>query len=294
MRRFHGNPFGQAGLTLIELAIVLVVLGLVLGMTLPLISELSKQRHYRSTQRDMEEIKEALAGYAGIHAKLPWADTNGDGVGDSGQSVGAIAYVEVGLGATDAWRKAYRYDVNDRLTTTTSLAALCTALSLIGPNEFPQVAFSPGGTPSPQAVVIVSGGENSTLDGENGDGDRSYEALAQSSSYDDLVLAISPNTLYGQLSCGAQQGGTGCTQYTVFNRRPVDIYVRGGAYLTCTRIIEDQPFILGQGQTINVYRNQNQCQNNVKPDTVTYSQAQAVDTDADCRVRWTNQGLQDE
>lgn len=195
------------GITLIELAIVLVILGLVLGMTLPLVSELSKHRHYRSTRKDMEEIKEALVGYATIHGRLPPADTNGDGQGDPGQTTGFLPFVDLGLGAIDAWRKPYRYDVNSRLIGTSSIQALCTAISQIGGTEYPQLAFVSGGTTSVQAVVVVSGGENCALDGENGDGDRNYETLPQSDNYDDLVVWVSPNTLAGRLACAGSGGG---------------------------------------------------------------------------------------
>ncbi len=70
-------------MTLIEIAIVLVILGLLAGLTVPLLSELSKHRHYTSTQKDMDEVKQALAGYAGMHWRLPYADTNGDGKEDT-------------------------------------------------------------------------------------------------------------------------------------------------------------------------------------------------------------------
>jgi len=196
----HGNS-RQDGLTLIELAIVLVVLGIILGMTLPLLSELTRHRHHRSAQKELEEIKEALIGYAAIHFRLPNADINGDGVGDANQLTGAIPFVDLGLGAVDPWRSAYQYDVNQRLTTTDNLQALCNALASIGATELPQVAFSAGGPTSPQGAVVISMGENSRLDEENGDGDRIYEARTPTATFDDITVAIAPNLLFSRLSC---------------------------------------------------------------------------------------------
>lgn len=289
MRRI-GNISPQAGITLIELAIVLVVLGLVVGMSLPLLSELSKQRHYRSTQRDMEEIKESLVGYAVIHGRLPWADTTGDGVGDTNEPVGALPFLDLGLGAQDAWRSPYRYDVNDRLTTTQNLQELCTALSQIASNEPPQLAFTQGGRRSAQAVVALSGGENCTLDGENGVENRLYETLAQSNSYDDLVIWIPPSTLAGRLNC-AGGGGGGCTSYTVFNKSKRVVYVLGGSY-TCTQVPTNQRFTISSGQIVEIYL-QPQCK--VAPaGTITFSQVVSTDADGDCQVGWTDDGLQDE
>lgn len=94
--------FSGRGMTLIEVALVLVILGLLAGMSLPLVTELTKQRHYRSTQRDLEEIKEALAGYAGIYGRLPAPDTNGDGRADANQLTGTLPYLDLGLGAVDS------------------------------------------------------------------------------------------------------------------------------------------------------------------------------------------------
>ncbi len=191
----------QAGLTLLEMAIVLVVLGIILGMTLPLLSEMSRHRHFRSTQRDLDEIKEALWGYAAVHGRLPWADTNGDGRENSGQVTGGLPFLDLGVAPLDSWRNSYSYDVNQTLATTSSLSSLCSALSSLGSGSLPQLAFSPGGTSSVQALVVISPGENSSLDGGNSDGDRIYESHTPTDNFDDLAVGINPNTLYGKLSC---------------------------------------------------------------------------------------------
>ena len=120
------------GLTLIEMAIILVILGLLIGTTLPLLSGLTRQRHVRSTQKELEEIKEALTGYAGIHWRLPSADTDGDGQGDGTDSAGTLPYVDLGLGSQDAWRNMFTYDVNFSLTTTPDKSGFCAALASLG------------------------------------------------------------------------------------------------------------------------------------------------------------------
>jgi prepilin-type N-terminal cleavage/methylation domain-containing protein len=286
----------QRGLTLIEMAIVLVVLGIVLGMTLPLLSELSRHRHFRSTQRDLDEIREALVGYAGINGRLPLADTTGDGIGDVGQVTGSLPFLELGVPAVDAWRNSYHYDVNQTLTTTGSLSALCAALSSLGSSALPQLAFSQGGTSSAQALVVISKGENSSLDGGNGDGDRIYESHTPTPSFDDLSFGLNPNTLYSRLSCSGTGGGGACASYTVVNRRPVDIYARGGGYTLCAQVpgTGAGSFLIFSGQSVSVYGNLNQCQNNVNPSILTYPQCASADADSDCQVRWTNTGLTDE
>ncbi len=286
----------QAGLTLLEMAIVLVVLGIILGMTLPLLSELSRHRHVRLTQRDLEEIREALAGYAGIHGRLPWADTNGDGREDAGQPTGALPFLELGVGPVDSWRNPYHYDVNQNLASTNSISALCSALASLGPGSLPQLTFSTGGASSPQALVVISRGENSSLDGANPDADRIYEAHTPSQNFDDLGLGISPNTLYGKLSCSSSAPVGGCPSYTVVNRRPVDVYVQGGGYSACTQVPGNGggSFLVSSGQSVSIFANLNSCQNNTNPSSVSHAQCFSADNDVDCLVRWTNTGLADE
>lgn len=282
--------------TLIEMAIILVILGLLIGATMPLLFEMTKHRHYRSTQKDIEEIGEALAGYAGIHWKLPPADTNGDGVGDANQTSGFFPYLDLGLGAVDSWRNRYYYDVNSRLLPTTTKTTLCTAISSIAAAEFPQLAFSSGGATSAQAFVVLSAGENSALNGGNTPfpGDRRYGSYAPTDTFDDLVIAMDPNTLYARLGCSGGGGVTpSCTSYTVVNRRGSNIRVRGGTYAACTVINNLATFTVGSADSVRIYHGNNCGAGNLQT-TVTFATAQAADTDTDCQVAWNGTTLIDE
>ncbi|MGQ9653210.1 MAG: type II secretion system protein [Thermodesulfobacteriota bacterium] len=289
----RGLPTGgvmdpRRGFTLIEMAIVLVVIGILVGMTIPLLSELSKHRHYLSTQRGLDEIQNALVGYAGMHWRFPYADTNGDGLGDSGQTVGTLPYVDLGLGAVDAWRNAYHYHINSRLVSTTTLAAMCTALSSIASGESPELRFSPSGAFSPQAVIVISKGENGSLDGENGDGDGSYESLSPTGSFDDLVGAVTPGALHSRLAC-ASSGGGACISYTVVNRRGNTVGVIGGSYPICTAVQGGGvgSFVMGSGQTILLYNNSGCTGGSVQ---ILFADAASADADGDCLVSWTAAG----
>ena len=277
------------GLTLIEMAIILVILGLLIGMTLPLLSELSKHQHYRSTQKDLQEIKEALIGYAGINWKLPSADTDGDGQGNGSNTAGTLPYLDLGLGAQDAWRNPFAYDVNFALTTTTDKNSFCTALASLSGDPLLQQ----GSSTTPQAAVVISKGENSALDGENGDGDRTYVSQTPTDTFDDLLIALNPNTIYGKLGCTGSGGGTTCTSFTVVNRRNITIWIRGGSYINCTPILGNGSgsFTLNSSDTILIYSNSNQCTNNTNPSFITFTMATAADVDGDCTVRWTNPGV---
>src|SRR5688572_18807822 len=61
----------QRGFTLIELAVVVVVIALLLGSLLYPLNTQVEQRNVAQTQRVLEETREALIGYAMIHGRLP-------------------------------------------------------------------------------------------------------------------------------------------------------------------------------------------------------------------------------
>ena len=78
----------ESGFSLIEMAIVFMVLALLVGGLLVPFSTQIEQQKVRETQKAMEEIKEALIGYAATHidasnhAYLPCPDRRtggGDG-----------------------------------------------------------------------------------------------------------------------------------------------------------------------------------------------------------------------
>lgn len=59
------------GFTLIEIAMVLVIIGLLLGgLLMPLATQVDVQRRIE-TEKAMEQIKEALIGFAMVNGRLP-------------------------------------------------------------------------------------------------------------------------------------------------------------------------------------------------------------------------------
>ncbi len=61
----------QKGFTLIEVAVVLVVVGLLLGSILGPLASQERNRKIKLVETSIEEIKEALIGYAAINGNLP-------------------------------------------------------------------------------------------------------------------------------------------------------------------------------------------------------------------------------
>ena len=61
----------QNGFTLVEMAIVMLIVALLLGGLVPTLSSQIDQRHASETNKQLDEIKEALIGYAIINGRLP-------------------------------------------------------------------------------------------------------------------------------------------------------------------------------------------------------------------------------
>jgi prepilin-type N-terminal cleavage/methylation domain-containing protein len=100
------------GFTLVELAMVLVIIGLILGSFIGTISSRIEATRIAETKKELEDIKKAILGYAYKKGELPCPDGNGDGESEDpcvGIISGTIPSVTLGLGLGDAWSNRYEY-----------------------------------------------------------------------------------------------------------------------------------------------------------------------------------------
>jgi len=68
----------QHGFTLIEVAIVLLIVTILLGYTVAMYPVQQELKQYRQLRSDMDQIIEHLIGYAQVNGRLPCPDTTGD------------------------------------------------------------------------------------------------------------------------------------------------------------------------------------------------------------------------
>lgn len=130
-------PRAEAGVTLLELAIVLLVLGLVLagGLT-PLAAQLEARDRTLTADR-LEAAREALLGFAGSRGRLPCPDADGDGRADPPfdptqkasascqRATGWLPAVDLGVAGTDVWGRPLGYVVSAPRFTWPDADGLC-------------------------------------------------------------------------------------------------------------------------------------------------------------------------
>jgi prepilin-type N-terminal cleavage/methylation domain-containing protein len=114
----------QQGFTLIEIAIVLMIVGLLLGgMLVPLTAQMEQQK-VSASEKQLAEAREALIGYALANGQLPCPAnpalaTGQPGAGiartppcTNGNSAGVLPWATLGISETDAWGNRFTYRVS--------------------------------------------------------------------------------------------------------------------------------------------------------------------------------------
>lgn len=120
----------QRGFSLIELAIVLVILGLLIGSGFAALTAATEQARRSEAERQLIHVRDALYGFAMSQGRIPCPDDPGapDGNEDlTGGSCdftgGALPWVDLQLGRRDAWGSLLRYRVDPDYADTNSSPA---------------------------------------------------------------------------------------------------------------------------------------------------------------------------
>jgi prepilin-type N-terminal cleavage/methylation domain-containing protein len=218
----------KKGFTLIELAIVLVIIGLLIGVGVSLLPGLINQQKYAQNQSLLNQNYNALIGYIMANGKAPLASSNTNGISSQSQNIGYLPYVTIGGLQKDAYGNTFYYAVNNRplnisingatatsmsLTSTNSINNFCAvlyALNYYYNNNPPTLGASdvrtinsPNQTAyTPDVFVLISSGANNKLDSPNTitnpNGVFASQQYPLSQNYDDIVEALSITNAIGQ------------------------------------------------------------------------------------------------
>lgn len=147
------------GFSLLEMAIVLAIIGLLMAGLLPSISNQIDQQHRSETRKLMEEIKDALYGFAISNGYLPCPASQVSGIEDrNGTScnyrVGYLPWATLGVNQLDGWGRLFRYSASPQFTSGVF------AISSVADITIKNLDGTYLSTASSVPVVIVSHGSN--------------------------------------------------------------------------------------------------------------------------------------
>lgn len=208
MKRYSATQ----GFTLVEMAVVITIVGLLLSGVLMTLSSQRDMKDYVETRNLLALAQEAIYGYASSHIAtdgkpyLPCPDTNADGVEDRTGSActaieGDLPVIDLGLENRDNWNNRFKYRVVANFADNATGFTLATAGSIT-------VRQSGAGTIVANALpaVILSWGKNGattptagTDEAENRDNDTEFVSREITADFDDLVVWISTPILVNRM-----------------------------------------------------------------------------------------------
>ncbi len=214
--------------TLIEMAIVLIIVAIVVGSFLNVGMATLEKEKISTTQDDLKAIKTSLIAYAAKHGKLPYPDIDEDGKGDSTADCTTddceLPYMDLNIKSKDNFGMAYNYDVWDVLVDT-NRDSFCSDLKYpYTGNQLPRVQNDAEDNNYSVVATILSKGEDKILTGENIDKDRIYEMTENKyhdSDNNDIVVELSAYELLGSvcdLVCSGEPLGISSSLFNVVGR----------------------------------------------------------------------------
>ena len=158
----------EGGFTLIEVAIAVVVIALLLAGLLGPLSARIEQADRQETQALLDEIKEALYGFAVANGQLPCPDSDNDGRENrtsgtctGGTVAGNLPWVDLGVPEQDSWGRRFRYRVTPSYADDVSAGTVAPA-----PPGTPCTAVPPT-LPAQASFALCSDGDITIRNGDD-------------------------------------------------------------------------------------------------------------------------------
>lgn len=152
----------QQGLTLVEMAIVLAIIGLLVGGSVSVFKGVVVNAHYSSTHAKLAQTKQALLNYVKVNLHLPCPDVEGDGQqnresdGRCSTVTGVVPYADIGRSLQDSrdeWGNLFVYGVDAKA------------------DQFSEISANDGAKQQPEGTTQASYFANQTVIDQVGDAD---------------------------------------------------------------------------------------------------------------------------
>jgi prepilin-type N-terminal cleavage/methylation domain-containing protein len=214
------------GFTLLEMAVVLIIVGFLLGGLLTNLGTMHASQNDAETRRQLEDIREALIVFAVVNRRLPCpaapatADTVvGAGLeqapiagGCTGGVNGVLPWATLGLPQTDAWGRRFTYRVAASFARTAPAITLASVGDITVQNrslvtiaaQVPVVVVSHGGDAAGsrnRSGVATATGTNAQQV-ENADSDAIFVSETPTDTYDDQITWVPTTLLFGRMLQG--------------------------------------------------------------------------------------------
>ena len=223
----------ERGFTLVEIAIVLVIVGFMIGgLVTPLTMQI-EQRKVSETQRALDEAREALIGFALRNGYLPCpAASAANGLEDRAGTVcneekrqGFLPWATLGLPKLDGWNHLFRYSVTPAFADSAARFTLKTPrdisvqtrdaggalIAATAASDIPAVILSHGKNgfgASSELGIPAAAGVTGNLDEQTNADPAGVNFVARTigdgpaspgGEFDDIVLWLSPNILFNRM-----------------------------------------------------------------------------------------------
>jgi prepilin-type N-terminal cleavage/methylation domain-containing protein len=209
------------GFSLLEMAIVLAIVGLLMVGLLPGLTGQIEQQRRTETRKQLADIQQALLGFAIINGRLPCpttiADPSNAGYGEEAASCssnpateGYLPWKTLGVLETDAWGSKrnntgdtwsgyWRYRVDRNFAATISLSTTFSGDALSIKDNAGNSLTSSNERP---IAIVYSTGPNRVADGQNSSFEPTggiYQSDSPTTSFDDILIWMSRPQLLNRL-----------------------------------------------------------------------------------------------
>jgi prepilin-type N-terminal cleavage/methylation domain-containing protein len=302
------------GFTLIEIAIVMVVIGLLTGGGISILRVMTERKARNQNMEYLQQAKEAILSFAEINGRLPRPDTGGDGLEDAcvnPDCVGFLPFITLNIAPNDTYQRRVKYEIsNNPEDLRTGRGNTCGTLRAWNPAAGNRPLLADIGSPTPFAVaaILISGGPMDAdgaggafdaiagaAGGNNITGAPQYIRSTPTNTFDDVVVFIGFYELNSKMACTAADVCSGIG-YNIQNTGTIQHSFQLNGVPPCTVWNPGQSIMVTPNVFFDIYSDSTCGAGWPSPNTtrtLTYSQQEALDVNRTCATGFNNGNLID-